>query len=236
MRPATRSPMKQRAEDYYRALSGDYASKIRQLVPKYDDMIACIADLVATLSPATLLDLGGGVGELEEVLLRRSAHVRITSLDACEEMVAEAHRRLEWAADRVEIVQQDILQFDPPGPFEAVVSNLVIHNLPLDTKAALLASVVTWLRPGGRFLWGDFIRHADPAIDDHFVRERKAFAVEAGCPDDLVAENFAKEREADFPLTVDETLLTARAAGFANTQVVWLHDTFAVFCLTTGVR
>jgi SAM-dependent methyltransferase len=225
--------MEQRAEDYYAALSGEYSKTIRQLVPMYDDMVACILRLVELAAPKMILDLGSGVGELEQVLLRTMPVVRITAVDACEAMVGEARRCLRSVEDRVTIVHQDILQYASAVEFDVVVSNLVIHNIPPNEKRRLLQSVARWTAPGGSFLWGDFVRHADSEIHDHFVQERRAFALESGCPRELVDENFAKEGEVDFPLTIDETRRMVKMTGFRDPQIVWLHDTFAVFSLTT---
>ena len=45
--------MKKSAKDYYAELKDGYGAKIRQLVPKYDDMTRCIVDLLKLCSPAT---------------------------------------------------------------------------------------------------------------------------------------------------------------------------------------
>ena len=49
--------MKESAKQYYAELRNGYAVRIRQLVPKYDDMIRCILDLLKLSSPVTVLDL-----------------------------------------------------------------------------------------------------------------------------------------------------------------------------------
>lgn len=45
-------------DQYYAELASEYEVSIRQLVPRYDDMLACVVDLVASAKPGTVLDAG----------------------------------------------------------------------------------------------------------------------------------------------------------------------------------
>ena len=97
-----------------------------------------------------------------------------------------------------------------------------------------MSAIHDWLNPGGVFVWGDLIRYRDPRIQDHFVDQRKAHAISAGCSEELIRQNFEKEAEQDYPLTIEETLEMASGAGFGGAELVWAHDTFAVFLLGKG--
>lgn len=220
-----------RPSDYYAALSDGYAEKIRQLVPRYDEMLDCIVELLALCSPCRLLDIGAGVGNLAAILSERLPNCRITALESSAEMVAAARSALGDVGDRIAILQRDVLDFTPETRFDAIYSNLVLHNLTAGDKARLLGRLRDWLDPDGAFIWGDLIRHPDHRVQDHFVEYRRAFAQAAGCPADLVRENFRKETCDDHPLTVEGTLELARASGFERRSVVWAHDTFAIFQL-----
>jgi trans-aconitate methyltransferase len=223
--------MKKAAEDYYAELTQDYDVKIRQLVPRYDEMVECVIDLVVVSGPRTALDIGAGNGVLSGRVLRAVSELRITAVEASGAMVAEARRRHGSHANRIETVQTDILDFAPHGSFDAIFSNLVLHNLPSDAKRRLLAKLKGWLNPGGAFIWGDLIRHPDDRVQERLVDYRKNFAREAGCPAELVELNFNKEGKEDYPLTVEATLAEARCAGFEAADPIWVHGTFAVFCL-----
>ncbi len=216
------------ASDYYADLRVDYTVKIRQLVPKYDEMVACIVRLLALRTPRTVLDIGAGIGNLTALVLDAVAGARVTALEVSGAMFDTAAQNLQPYGDRVRLVRQDVLDFEPPGTFDAIFSNLVLHNVDLDRKRRLLRTLQEWLEPGGVFVWGDLIRHKDEVVERDFVEYRKEFALAAGCPPELVRVNFAKESRADHPLTVECTLEATEAAGFANADLVWAHDTFAV--------
>jgi len=221
--------MKKSAKKYYAGLRNGYAVKIRQLVPKYDEMTRCIVDLLKFSSPATVLDIGTGIGNLSFIVLGEIPNVQLTAVEASEEMISEARAHLPSNETRVSLLHQDILDFSPAGRFDAIFTNLVLHNIPFDRKSKLISTINSWLNPGGIFIWGDLIRYSDPQVQDYFIGERMVHAASAGCSKELIKENFGKEGNEDYPLTLEETLGVARNAGFDDVQNVWTHDTFAVF-------
>jgi len=222
------------AHDYYAVLQQDYATRIRQLVPKYDELTDRIVALLRERGPATILDIGAGVGEMTAQVLDALPHCRLTALDASPCMVAEARTRLQPYGERAAVVQSGVLQYEPDRRFEAVFSNLVLHNVPFPEKRELLHTIRGWLAAGGVFVWGDLIRHSDPQLQQRFVNERREFALSHGCPEDLVAWNFRKEAREDYPFTPDKAAAALDRAGFAHVEQVWSHDTFAVFLAATS--
>lgn len=223
--------MKKAMKDFYADLTRDYATKIRQLVPKYDEMVECIVDLLQLCSPRTVLDIGAGIGNISAVVLSRIPGARVTAVEPSDAMIAQARRLREASGARIEFVHQDILDFVPDGRYGAIVSNLVLHNIPLDERRPLLGRLCEWLEPGGCFVWSDLIRHGDERVQEHFVEYRKAFALAAGCRSELVQQNFEKEASEDHPLTIEQMLDEARRAGFREATPVWTHDTFAILWL-----
>ena len=217
------------AHDYYTVLQQDYTTRIRQLVPQYDALAGCIVDRLRERAPATVLDIGAGVGEMTAQVLEALPDCRVTALDASPAMAAEAARRLRAYGDRVTVMQTGVLQYAPPHLFEAVLSNLVLHNVPFPEKRELLHSIRQWLSDGGIFVWGDLVRHPDPRVQQRLVNERREFALARGCPADLVAWNFRKEAREDYPFTTIKASAELLRAGFASVELVWEHDTFAVF-------
>ena len=223
--------MRKSAKNYYAELRSGYTIKIRQLVPKYDEMIGCIVDLLKLCSPATVLDIGAGVGSLSLLALRELPAAQLTAVEVSEEMISEAREALQTSGSRVSLVHKNILDFSPEGTFDAIFTNLVLHNIAFDRKQKLISRIEDWLSPTGTFIWGDLIRYGDPRIQGHYVRQRIEHARSAGCPEGLIEWNFQKETGDDFPLTMEEIVAVARSAGFDDPQNVWTHDTFAVFVL-----
>ena len=221
--------MLQPAHEYYAVLQRDYATRIRQLVPRYDELVRCIVAALRERSPSTVLDIGSGDGSMSRVVLEALPDARLTAVDASPDMAAEAVRQLEPFGERATVARTDILQFEPDEPFDAVFSNLVLHNIPFPEKRQLLGTIAGRLGEGGLFAWGDLIRHPDPVVQQRLVSERRDFALSQGCPEDIVEWNFRKESGHDYPFTAAKAADALQRAGFARVDLVWEHDTFALF-------
>jgi cyclopropane fatty-acyl-phospholipid synthase-like methyltransferase len=222
--------MKPVAHQYYAKLAGGwYLSGVEKLVPKYDEMTQLIIDLIRKNSPSSLLDIGPGIGHLDHLILTELPEVRITAVEASREMYQVCQKTLDPHHGRVRLLHQDIVEFEPNEKYDAIFSNLVLHNVPYDDKESLLKRLHCWLEPGGIFIWGDMICFADSEIHEYFVQFRLEVALERGVTRELAQENFEKERHHDYPLTIKETFQLGQRAGFSAVENIWIHDTFSIF-------
>jgi ubiquinone/menaquinone biosynthesis C-methylase UbiE len=219
---------------YYRRLSDGYDEKIRQLVPKYDEMTTLMVDRIVQRSPRAVLDVGCGIGTLSEQVLDRLPAATVTAVDASPDMIYRARARLGRFGPRARTVEGDIATSRLEPGFDVVVSSLVLHNLPMSPKQTALRSLVRVLAPRGTFIWADLVRHTDSTQHTESVEYRRNFALRAGCDPDLVDVNFRKEATTDSPLTVEEMARAMVEAGLTTHRVVWTHDTFAVLEFERG--
>lgn len=219
---------------YYRELAAGYETKIRQLVPGYEEVLERLSELVALDAPESVLDIGCGTGELTEWLARAAPEARVVALEVAGEMAAAARERLRPMGARVRVLERDVLELDsddehvPEDSFHVVHTNFVLHNLPWDRKREAVAKAHARLAQGGVLVWGDLIRFRDPVLQRSQVERRIRHARATGCPEDLIDWNFRKEEEEDFPLTTPETLTLLREVGFPTPEVAWARDTFMV--------
>jgi tRNA (cmo5U34)-methyltransferase len=226
--------MRGSADRYYANLSERYDEKIRQLVPRYDEMVDRVLTLVAESGPLSVIDIGAGPGTLDAALLVQLPQAHLTALDASPAMVTGARAVLEPFGDRAAIVQTDVTQYRPLTRVDAVLSSLVLHNLTPRDRERLLAEVRAWLVPGGTLVWADLVRLPDAAAQREAVTYRRRFALAAGCDPALVDENFRKEADDDHPMTGALMVTTLERCGFVGARIVWTHDTFAVVVAHSG--
>jgi cyclopropane fatty-acyl-phospholipid synthase-like methyltransferase len=185
--------------------------------------------LLQITSPATILDIGSGTGNVEELIFKKLPHALVTCVEASKEMAQVSQPELAKFGDNAKLICQDILAFKPEQEYDAILASLVLHNVPYDKKEGLLRKIKAWLNPGGVFVWSDLIRYSDKQVQKHFIDYRLNFGFERGGSKEFARKNFEKEEKLDYPLTIKETLDLAARAGFKQTEIAWMHDTFAIF-------
>ena len=96
-------------------------------------------------SPADVVDLGCGPGELTATLLRLWPQARVVGVDSSVDMIAAA--REHEVDGRLSFVHADVASWAPDGPVDVVVANALLQWVP--GHVGLLATFTSWLRPGG---------------------------------------------------------------------------------------
>ncbi|MCC5980028.1 MAG: class I SAM-dependent methyltransferase [Salinarimonas sp.] len=141
---------------------------LRFLTPLYDTAIAAftregawrprLAGEIAPQAGMRVVDIGCGTGTLTRALKRAAPGAKVIGVDPDAQVLARA--RSLAAADGLEV---DYFEgfFDDAfvathGPFTAITSSLVLHQVPLSGKAAILRTAFAALAPGGRLHVADY--------------------------------------------------------------------------------
>jgi tRNA threonylcarbamoyl adenosine modification protein (Sua5/YciO/YrdC/YwlC family) len=140
---------------------GTYAEMIREDVPVFDEF----EDTVVASSgdgARAILELGTGTGETARRLLGRHPAATLVGIDESEAMLGAAATVLDGS--RVTLRRARLQDPLPAGRFDLVASALAVHHLDGTEKADLFGRVREALGPGGRFVLGDVIVPAAPAV------------------------------------------------------------------------
>ncbi|MGI5171174.1 class I SAM-dependent methyltransferase [Spirillospora sp. CA-253888] len=106
-----------------------------------------------------VVDVGCGTGATALMVSRAEPRARVVAVDPDESVLAIARRKAAAAgADvRWEVGMGDALpELVGTGVADAVMSTLVLHQCPMETKRAILASMRAVLRPGGKVVIADY--------------------------------------------------------------------------------
>ena len=119
-------------------------------------VLDAVVSAAAPVEGKAVVDLGCGNGQLSLPLARRGARVhavdiRARMIETVGEKAAEEGLRIETSVRPAQELVVD------PASVDLVVSNYAMHHLYDDEKRAVLAASVTWLRPGGRVVFGDMM-------------------------------------------------------------------------------
>ncbi len=154
-----------------------------------------------------ILDLGTGDGRLLALLQIDRPEMLGVGLDFSELMLEAATKRFAGDA-RIELVEHDLDEPLPAlGPFDAIVSSMVIHHLEHERKRSLFREVFDLLEPGGVF--ANFEHVASPTNRLHLA----FFAA--------IGEPLENEDPSDRLVDVDSQLQWLRAAGFDDVDCYW---------------
>jgi SAM-dependent methyltransferase len=154
------------------------------------------------ISGRTVLDIGCGLGALDELLVTRHHARSVVGIDIDPALLALMERRIERANLRDRIRGQRVdggpLPFADKS-FEVVFSKDSLVQIP--DKPAIFREVLRVLEPGGRFIASDWLRGGTGAYSAEMM---EFFRLEG------IAYNMA---------TLEESAAALRAAGFVDVEI-----------------
>jgi tRNA (cmo5U34)-methyltransferase len=166
-------------------------------IPSYVDLQDQVAVATAGLEVTRVLELGVGTGETARRVLALHPDASWTAIDANEAMLGRARELLPDADLRLSRLEDPL----PEGPFDLVVSSLVVHHLDGPGKQDLFRRAFDVTRV---FVLGDVVVPEDPG--------------DAQIEIDWVV---------DLPDRLDDQLEWLRAAGF-EAEPTWSYKDLAV--------
>jgi len=93
-----------------------------------------------------------GCGRGHEVVTLARAGFAVTAVDLAPSAVAAARAALDAAGAAAEVVEADLLAWEPDAPFDAVYEQTCLCALDPAHWPAYQSRLAAWLRPGGRLL------------------------------------------------------------------------------------
>jgi len=214
------------------------------LVPRREEQIATVCDLLSDLPVPYVLDLCCGEGRLSQEYLRRSPAARVMLMDGSAEMLSHAGRRLAEFGGRHAQVQADIADrgWRTGESYGGVMTSLAVHHLDGPGKQDLYRDIYDLLIPGGAFVMADLVEPAGAAArrlaGDQWDRAVQHASQVLFGGDEAVAAFRASEWNYyrlpgpdpfDVPSSAAEHLDWLRAAGFTEVDVAWMYAGHAIF-------
>lgn len=127
--------------------------------------------------PIRILDVGAGYGLVTDIVLNEFPRSTVVYQDSSEPMLCQARWRLRQYGERVIFCQSDLM--DPrwveslPGPFDAVISAIAIHNLRHPERIRqVYAEIFTVVKPGGCFLNSEIVGPGGEITGSFYRRPR----------------------------------------------------------------
>lgn len=229
------------------ANTADFDSGMRQLLPRYEEMLSAIAQCLPT-TISRILELGCGTGELSLKILNRCPDAQLVAVDYSPRMLQFAKGKIEAAgyAQRWTGIEADFGdwannpdKFGIGTGFDACVSSLAIHHLTDEMKLRLCQRIRASLTPNGWFWNADPVLPESPALAEIYQAAREEWVAQQGT---TLAEirarmgtsNTQGYSSQDQLATLAAQLQMLIAAGFHLVAVPWKYYGLAVFGGSVG--
>ncbi len=220
----------------------DFDTGIRQLLPRYDEMLEVITRCLPSTS-RRILELGCGTGELSLKILNRFPDAQVIALDY-------SPRMLQFAQDKITAagyqqgwtgIQADFGDWanNPENlnigsKFDACVSSLAIHHLQDEMKLKLFERIAASLTQNGCFWNADPTLAESPALAEVYKAAREEWAVEQEINlTEIRAKRATSTTQGyssqDQLASLETHLQMLSKAGFKTVAVPWKYYGLAVF-------
>ncbi len=213
--------------EHYLSMAAAYDLRIDAILPQSDLFFShCLSDIPD--GQPNLLDLGSGTGYATVKILAKHPSAIITCLDHSEEMIQCAREKPELSS--VQMVKQDIRDAWPEKRYDAIVSTLCLHHIPLPDRAEVFERIYESLSPGGVFICGDIIR-SESAREEEIYRDRWIATMRtAGIPEEEIFQ-MVQSREANYAdmETIHSLPEKLKAIGFLPVFMPYRNELSAVF-------
>lgn len=224
------------------ANTADFDSGIRQLLPRYDEMLEVITRCLTSTSQR-ILELGCGTGELSLKILNRFPDSQVIALDYSPRMLQFAQDKITAAGyqQRWTGIQADFGDWadnpenlDIGSEFDACVSSLAIHHLQDEMKLKLFERIAASLTQDGCFWNADPTLPESPALAEVYKAAREEWAVEQGINlTEIRAKRATSTTQGyssqDQLASLETHLQMLIEAGFKTLAVPWKYYGLAVF-------
>ncbi|KZL47799.1 SAM-dependent methyltransferase [Nodularia spumigena CENA596] len=224
------------------ANTADFDDGIRQLLPRYDEMLEVVTRCLPSTSHR-ILELGCGTGELTLKIFQRFPNVEIIALDYSPRMLQCAGKKItdagyqeQWTGIQADFGEwaDNPEKFDIGREFDACVSSLAIHHLDHQMKLKLFQRIVMSLNQGGYFGNADPILPESPVLAEVYQGAREEWTAQQGTTLTEVRAKLGSSSQSGYSrqdqlATLDTHLQMLTTSGFKTVAVPWKYYGLAVF-------
>lgn len=224
------------------ANTSDFDAGIRQLLPRYDEMLEVITCCVPSTSKK-ILELGCGTGELTLKILKRCPDADIIVLDYSPRMINFAREKVassgyqeRWSGKEADFGEwaSNPDKFGIGTNFDACISSLAIHHLTDEMKQNLFIRIQETLSTGGCFWNADPTLPEAPTLAEVYKLAREEWITQQGTT--LADVRARMGSSTTYGYSNQDQLATLNAhlqmliqAGFSTVAVPWKYYGLAVF-------
>lgn len=222
-------PMDESPHQFFEGISGEYTAAIDRCVPRYREMLGAILHyLPSGWTPARILELGCGSGNLSELVCRKFSNASLRLVDFSGSLLQQCSSRLSDFSG-VEYQKEDFRNLDfAPGSFDMVVSSISLHHLTHQQKADLFVKVHQWIDNEGVFTYSDQFAGVTDDLYAKQIADWKEQSIRLGASSEEWDAWMEHQAAHDHHATLIDQIGWLRKAGFETIDCTWRYILWTV--------
>lgn len=198
-----------------------YEDHMRSNIAGFEPFYAAVAGQIPeTGARLEVLDLGCGTGLELAGVFRRAPRAQVTGIDLSQRMLDLLRSNHADRSDQIHLIRGSYLDVPlPEGRYDCALSVQTMHHLLPGPKVELYRRIHRSLRPGGRYVEGDYVvspEEEERLLQAYHQRMSEAAAVADG------------RYHIDIPFSVSTQRRLLLEAGFASVEAVYHEHAAAV--------
>ena len=225
--------MKKDIKKQYSKMADGYDTTIRQLIPKYDQIMLKMASLLACDKNQAIdvLDIGCGTGNMALLLKKKFFHSNITCLDPTDKMIKRAKQKLKEYPG-VKFVKSMVQDFKFNDKYDAVFVSMVFQNLQNKRqKVSLYRKICKSLKQDGMFLMFGPVLGENAFVEEYYMKHWSRYIQRSFPKEKTEGDWLATYREKDGPDKFLDEISMLQKGGFKTVDVIYKDNNLALFVM-----
>jgi tRNA (cmo5U34)-methyltransferase len=203
----------------------NYDALVPLVIPRWELFYETVADYIPPHS-RRVLELGSGTGILTEMISKMVSGCDIVCLDSNPEMLAVAKKKPALRA--VTLIEGDIMEKWPKGPFDAVVTTQCLFSFSESERAHIIAESYRHLSDGGVFVNGDVFHPGDPWEFTFYCDRLRGFMCENGLSEEVAGMMLAPLEPLVRDYTPSSLCSLLRTEGYIHTAIPYRCELYGI--------
>lgn len=225
--------MRKDIKKQYSKMADGYDTTIRQLIPKYDQiMMKMVSFLTYDRNQAIdILDIGCGTGNMALLLKKKFFYSNVTCLDPTNEMIKCAKQKLK-AYPGIKFVKSKVQDFKFNEKYDAVVVSMVFQNLRNKRqKISVYKKICKSLKQDGLFLMFGPVLAENVFVEEYYMKNWSRYVQRSFTREKIEREWLATYREKDGPDKFLDEISMLQKGGFRSVDVIYKDNNLALFVM-----
>lgn len=174
------------------------------------------------------LDLGCGTGLELEYIFKKAPHAFIKGVDMSSDMISTLYDKYSSYRSQIDCIVGSYLEVEfGEEIYDYIVSVMTMHHLLYDEKKELYMRIRRALKPGGKYIEGDFVVNEKDEMEyfKEYVNKMSLSSLDTN-----------KLYHIDIPFTVEKQKILAIDSGFKCFDLIYESENSAVYTMTKAQK